>query len=123
MITKEQLRDWLDSNERSERVKKLERRIDSEIKANALKGDTTFYISTGRVDNVIRHHAKTSFYDEWHNEDLSKESVKAIQEEVLKMYRDAGFDVSVVDVDCGWHSRYKALQFTDIHKALESESE
>lgn len=121
MITKEQLKDWLDTHKRKERLAELEKHIDGCIKHHALRGNKTFTISTGRVNNHARRHEKTNFYDKWHNPDLSKESIKMIQEEVVKAYKDNGFDVTVVNEDCGWNSSYEALLFKDIHKVLEDE--
>lgn len=121
MITKEQLKDWLDTNTRKERYEELEKHIDGCIKRHALRGNKTFTISTGRVNNSARTHEKTNFYDKWHNPDLSKESVKMIQDKVIGAYRGNGFDVTVVNEDCGWSSSYEALKFKDIHKVLEGE--
>lgn len=119
MITKEQLKDWLDVDARKRYAEKLERRFDSAIKHNALQGITTFCISTGRVNNAARTHEKTPFYDLWHTKDLSEDNKEKVKREVLDKYRDHEFNVLVVNEDCGWHSSYEAIKFADIHKALE----
>ena len=119
MVTKEQLRDWLDTNTRRERISKIEAILDREIKEHALAGKTTFYVSTG--ETLFRSHQKSYFYDIWHNEDLSEESREIIKQEVLAKYREAGFNVDVVDVDHGWDTRYEAVRFRDIHKLVEED--
>src|SRR5690625_3648023 len=106
MVTKEQLRDWLDENIRQDRIKKIEKILDREIKENALAGKTTFYVSTGETINVSHRHQKSYFYDTWHNKDLTEESRELIKQEVLRKYREAGFDVSIVKIKHGW-SRYE----------------
>lgn len=121
MVTKEQLRDWLDTNTRKERVEAIERSLDALIKRNALAGETSFYLSTGETDNYARRHRKSTFYNTWHNKDLSEESQRAIKREVLRKYKDAGFVIEVVSVDHGWDSSYEAVQFKDIHKLIEGD--
>jgi len=119
VVTKEQLRDWLDANTRRERIAKIEATLDRKIKEHALAGETTFYVSTG--ESLHRSHQKSYFYDIWHNEDLSEESREIIKKEVLAKYREAGFNVDVVCVDHGWDTRYEAVRFRDIHKLVEED--
>ena len=119
MVTREQLKDWLDVNARKKYAEKLEEIFDDAIKRNALKGITTFVVSTGRINNVMRRHEKTEFYSIWHTQDLSDDNREVVKREILKKYREHGFTVDVVLDDCGWGSQYEAVMFTDIHKALE----
>jgi integrase len=119
MISKNELRDWLDEDARKQYAKKLEKVFDESIKRNALNGKTTFYISTGRVNNAARTHEKTGFYEVWHTSKLSDVNRKKVKREVLEKYRQAGFDIQFVREDCGWNSSYDAVQFKDIHKVLE----
>jgi|SRR5690625_1524926 len=118
MVTKEQLRDWLDTNTRRERISKIEAALDREIKEHALAGKTTFYVSIGETIDVSHRHQKSYFYDTWHNEDLSEASQTMIKQEVLRKYREAGFDIDLIEVDYGWNSRYEAIIFRDIHKLV-----
>lgn len=119
MITKEQLKDWLDTNARKEKFEILKKYINSQIKKNALKGTTTFYISSGEANNIRRTHQRTVFYDLWHCKGLSDDSTRVVQKEIIDAYKKAGFDIQVVNIDCGWNSNYKGLQFKNIHKMLE----
>ena len=123
MVTKEDLRDWLDEDARKRYAKVLERIFDNAIKTNALNGRTTFLINTGRVNNAVGRHEKTEFYRIWHTEDLSDDNRNKVKKEVLDKYRAFGFSVKVVNVDCGWNSNYEAVQFIDIHKVLEDKND
>jgi len=122
MVTKEQLRDWLDADTRRKRIAKIEEVLDRKIKENALAGKTTFYVSTGETNNITHRHHESHFYDTWHNEDLSEESRGKIKREVLRKYREAGFEVDVVDLDHGWNSSYEAVRFRNIHKLVEDDA-
>lgn len=118
MVTKEQLKDWLDESARRDYEEKLEKFIDRFIKINALQGNLSFYISTGEYtrDGSI----ETEFYNLWYTNDLSKENRNIVHERILKKYRDTGFDVEETTVDCGWHNHYFALKFNDIDKVIEN---
>src|SRR6185312_7020987 len=119
MISKDELRDWLDEDARKKYAEELEKIFDESIKRNALKGKTTFTISTGRVNNAASTHMKTDFYKIWNTSKLSDVNRNKVKNEILKKYRNAGFDVEVVREDCGWHSSYEAVQFKNIHKLLD----
>src|SRR5699024_8511600 len=95
MVTREQLKDWLDVNARKKYAEKLEKIFDDAIKRNALKGITTFVVSTGRLNNVMRRHEKTEFYSIWHTQDLSDDNREVVKREILKKYREHGFTVDV----------------------------
>lgn len=116
MVTKEQLKDWLDESAREEYGKKLEERIDKSIRENALRGKTTFYISTGEYTQDGSR--KTPFYDLWYTEELSEGNRRIVQEKVIKKYKNSGFDVEKTSVDCGWSNQYFALKFKDIDKVI-----
>lgn len=120
MIAKEDLKDWLDENNRKEYAKKLESFIDGEIKSNALAGNTTFFIATGRYTK--KGSEKTPFYDLWNSNEISEDNRNFVQRIVIDRYREFGFVVRNSSVDCGWNNSYFALQFIDIHKVLEVES-
>lgn len=121
MVTKEQIRDWLDVDARNKHFKEIEKVIDAAIKRNAISGKTTFYISTGHVNNHAHRHEKSGFYDIWHCKGLSDDSTRIVQNKILEEYTNAGFNIEVVNIDCGWNSRYDGVQFTDIHKMLSKE--
>lgn len=116
MFTKEQLRDWLDQAERDKRVEAIEKYLAKEIKKNALKGNHTFYVSTGEKPKMSRSTVKSSFYDIWHNEDLTEESSRIIKDTVIRKLKEFGFDASIVNVDHGYHSSYEAVMFRNIHE-------
>lgn len=116
MVTKEELKDWLNESARIEYAKKLEERIDKSIKENALKGITTFYISTGEYTREGSR--KTPFYKLWYTEELSEENRKIVQEKVIKKYKDFGFDIKKTSVDCGWNNHYFALKFSNIDEVV-----
>jgi|SRR5690625_936122 len=116
MVTKEELKDWLNESARREYAKKLEERIDKSIKGNALRGNTTFYISTGEYTREGSR--KTPFYDLWYTGELSEENRKIVQEKVIKKYKDFGFDVEETSVDCGWNNNYFALKFSNIDEVV-----
>jgi hypothetical protein len=116
LITKDDLKDWLSESERKKHAKKLEEFIDARIKANALSGKTTFHICTGEYTRDGSR--KTPFYDLWNTEELSEGNRKIVQDNILKKYRDFGFDVQKTSVDCGWNNNYFALQFTEIQKVI-----
>ncbi len=116
MITKEELKDWLDESARKEYAKKLEERIDKSIKGNALRGNTTFHISTGEYTRDGSR--KTPFYDLWYTQDISEENRKIVQERVINKYKEFGFDIERSTVDCGWSNHYFALKFKDIDKVI-----
>ncbi|OAK70056.1 hypothetical protein [Lederbergia galactosidilytica] len=117
MVTKENLKDWLDVSSRSKYAKKLEEYIDSKIKINALDGKTTFYISAGRYTRDGS--TKTPFYDLWYTGELSETNRKLVHDLVINRYREFGFNVSKTSVDCGWNNNYFALEFKDIDKVLQ----
>ena len=117
MITKEELRDWLDEDAREKRYEEIEKYIDKKAKEEILSGKRTFYISTGRVGNGSDE--RTEFYKLWCSPDLSVASANKVRNKILKAYRDQGFDVDEVNVDCGWGSLYKAVRFENVHKVLE----
>ncbi|MEL3959461.1 hypothetical protein NST17_20125 [Caldifermentibacillus hisashii] len=120
MITKKELKDWLDENARVKYAEKLEEYIDKNIKENALAGNTTFYISTGKCTRyTLDGGMKTSFYDIWNTKELSNESRKLVQEKVINKYREFGFDIEETTVDCGWDKHYFALKFHSINKVIE----
>ena len=116
MVTKEELKDWLNENARREYAKILEECIDKSIKENALRGNTTFYISTGEYTREGSR--KTPFYELWFTEGLSEENRRIVREEVIKKYKDFGFDVEKTSVDCGWNNFYFALKFNGIDKVV-----
>lgn len=101
MITKEDLKDWLNESARKDYARKLEEYIDKSIKANVLRGNTTFYISTG--DYTQEGSRKTPFYDLWNAKDLSDEN---------------RIDIKETSVDCGWNNHYFALKFSDIDNVV-----
>lgn len=116
LVTKEELKDWLNESDRKKYAKKLEEFIDKRIKGNALRGETTFYISAGEYTREGSR--KTPFYHLWNTEDISEENRKVVQERVVKKYRDFGFDIERTSVDCGWSNHYFALKFSDIDKVV-----
>lgn len=117
MITKEQLKDWLDESARKKYESQLEKFIDNEIRENALQGETTFFVATGKWGRT--HSEKTPFYDIWHTDQLSKENREIVQQRVINKYRAFGFNVEESRVDCGWNNHFFALKFSDIHKVVE----
>lgn len=117
MITKEDLRDWLSESERKEYAKKLEERIDKNIKRNALRGNTTFYISTGEYTRDGSR--RTPFYNLWNDSSLSEENRMIVQDQVINKYKEFGFDIEKTLVDCGWNNHYFALKFNNIDKVIE----
>ena len=117
MVTKEQLKDWLNENARKKYEEELEKYIDNAIKINALQGNTTFYISTGMY--TPDGSSKTKFYDLWYTDKLSEENREIVHQKIINKYRKFGFDVTETQKDCGWHNHYFALKFTDIHKVIE----
>lgn len=117
MVTKEELKDWLDESAREKYEEKLEEYIDKAIKKNALAGNTTFYISTGKY--TTDGSRKTAFYNLWYTNELSEDNREIVHRRIVNKYREAGFDVEKTKMDCGWHNHYFALKFTDIHKLLE----
>jgi hypothetical protein len=121
MITKNDLKDWLAESERKEYGVKLEEFIDRKIKENALKGETTFYISAGKYTREGSQ--KTNFYLLWNNENLSDGNRKIVQDNVLEKYREFGFVVEKSSVDCGWNNHYFALHFKDIHKVIQTKED
>ena len=121
MITKDELKDWLDESSRKAHTEKIEEYIDGAIRRNALAGKTTFHISTGEYTR--QGSRKTAFYDIWYCEGLSEENRRIVQKRVLKKYRDFGFNVDEIWVDCGWSNDYRAIQFTDIEKVIVEEDE
>lgn len=119
MITREELKDWLAESDRKSYAKKLESFIDKKIKSNALAGNLTFHISTGKYtrDGSIR----TSFYDLWYTEELSENNRGIVHQQVIKKYKDFGFNVEKTRVDCGWSNHYFALMFSNIDEVLNKE--
>lgn len=118
MITKEELKDWLNESARREYEDDLEEYIDKVIKVNALQGKKTFYISTGEYTRSGSR--KTSFYNLWFTDRLSEENRRIVHERIINKYRKFGFDVQKDRVDCGWHNYYFALKFNNIDKVLEN---
>jgi hypothetical protein len=116
VVSKEELKDWLNENARKNYASKLEDFIDRQIKANALSGNTSFYISTGEYTRDGSK--KTPFYQLWNTAELSEENKKIVQESVVGKYKEFGFSIEKTSVDCGWHNHYFALKFNDIHKVL-----
>jgi hypothetical protein len=121
MITKADLKDWLAENDRKKYEEKLEEFIDRKIKENAIAGNRTFYIATGKYTREGSQ--KTGFYLLWNTEHLSEENRKIVQDKVIEKYRKFGFIVVRTTVDCGWHNNYFALQFKDIHKLIETKED
>ena len=117
MVTKEELKDWLNESARKKYEEELEKFIDREIKIHALKGKTTFYISTGEY--TPDGSRKTPFHKVWFTEELSEDNRTIVHRRILQKYRDFGFDVVETTKDCGWHHHYFALRFNNIDKVIE----
>jgi hypothetical protein len=120
MITKEELKDWLAESDRKKYTKEIEEYIDKFIKSNALRGNMTFFISTG--DYTRDGSKKTRFYNLWYTKSLSEENRRFVQDKVINKYREFGFDVEKTTVDCGWSNHYFALKFSNIDKVIEEEA-
>jgi len=116
MVTKEELKDWLNESARKNYAKKLEEYIDRSIKVNALKGNTTFYISTGEYTRDGSR--KTPFNGLWYTDEISEENRKIVHENTINKYREFGFKIERTSVDCGWNNHYFALMFKDIDKVI-----
>lgn len=119
MITKENLKDWLNQSARDAYAKELESYIDRVIKKNALAGEVSFYISTGK--HTTARSVKTEFYDIWNTDKLSSNNRRIVQDEVIEKYRNFGFDLERAMIDCGWDNHYFALLFNDIDKVVEEQ--
>jgi hypothetical protein len=119
VVTKEELKDWLNESARKKYEEELEKYIDNAIKINALQGKTSFYISTGKY--TLDGSRKTPFYKVWFTDKLSEDNRELVHQKVLKKYREFGFDIEETTMDCGFHNHYFALKFIDIDKVIEKE--
>ena len=117
MITKKQLRDWLDNSERTKVLEQMESYIDEEIKYNVLKGKTTFEIHTV-IGNYFWGINKTSFYFLWYSKKLSEENLKIVRSKIIEMYQENYFDVTLKETETINGKKYDILKFTDIENAL-----
>ncbi|WP_163183314.1 hypothetical protein [Neobacillus sedimentimangrovi] len=118
MVTKEELKDWLNESARKRYEEKLEKYIDESIKTNALSGKTTFDICTGKY--TPDGSRKTPFYDLWYTNELSEENREVVHKRIIEKYKSFGFDVKETTVDCGWHHSYFALEFKNIDKVIKN---
>lgn len=112
MIDKDDLKEWLKEAERKASIEKIEKRLDNAIKYNALKGNYSFYVSTGEYTSDGSK--RTSFYDVWYDPELSPENREIVQDAVLEKFKEFGFDIELISVDCGWSNFYAAVKFNNI---------
>lgn len=117
MITKKQLRDWLDNSERTKVLEQMESYIDEEIKHNVLSGRTTFEVPTV-IGNSFWGINKTSFYFLWYSKNLSDDSLIYVRNRILERYTNHGFLVSVTSSNYGKGRDYDNLKFTEVEIAL-----
>ena len=121
MINKKDLKNWISEGDRQRSIEAIEKYIDDAIHYNAIKNNLTFCVRTGIWGN--KNSEKTDFYDIWFDKNLTPENRRIVQDSVLKKYRDEGFYVRTVKLDCGWNNSYEAVRFVDIDKVFENTSE
>ena len=118
MITKKQLRDWLDDSERTKVLNEMERYIDEEIKYNVLNGRTTFEIHTV-IGNSFWGISKTSFYFLWYKKKLSEENLKIVRSKIIEMYQENYFDITIRKTETINGKNYDILKFTNVENVFE----
>ena len=119
MITKKQLRDWLDDSERIKVLEQMENYIDEEIKYNVLKGRTTFEVPTV-IGNSLWGVSKTPLFSLWYSKNLSDDSLIYVRKRILERYNNHGFIVSVTSSNYGKGRDHDNLKFTDVENALDN---
>lgn len=118
MITKKQLRDWLDDSERTKVLEQMESYIDKTIKENVLNGRTTFEVHTVN-GNSFWGINKTSFYLLWYSKKLSEENLKIVRSKIIEMYQENYFDVTIRKTETINGKNYDILKFTNVENVLE----
>lgn len=118
MITKKQLKDWLNFSERVKVLEEMESYVDETIKNEVLSGRTTFEIHTV-IGNSLWGSRKTPFYFMWYSEKLSEDNLICVRKRLLEMYSNHGFLVKVINSNYGKGRDYDTLKFTNVENALD----
>lgn len=110
-LTKELLKELLDSNKREKYIKDICEYLDNKIKYWLLNKKYNFlYVETMTYSNETRSSRKNEFYKLWEMEDLSQESRKAVRNKIIEIYSEF-FDVEDTTVDIGMHQICNAIKF------------
>ena len=110
-LTKELLKELLDSNKREKYIKDICEYLDNKIKYWLLNKKYNFlYVETMTYSNETRSSYKNEFYKLWEMEDLSKESRKVVRNKIVEIYSEF-FDVEDTTVDIGMHQVCDAIKF------------
>lgn len=110
-LTKELLKELLDSNKREKYIKEICQYLDNRIKSWLLNKKFDYlYVETMTYSNETRSSRKNDFYKLWEMEDLSKESRKAVRNKIVEIYSEF-FDVEETTVDIGMHQVCDAIKF------------
>lgn len=110
-LTKELLKELLDSNKREKYIKEICQYLDNRIKSWLLNKKFDYlYVETMTYSNETRSSYKNEFYKLWEMEDLSKESRKAVRNKIVEIYSEF-FDVKDTTVDIGMHQVCDAIKF------------
>lgn len=122
MITRDQIRDWLEIDKREKVLIEIEKYIDNQLKAKLMKGETTIIISTMKYIDTFQTHEDTEFMGLWNNPELSEDNKEYVREQIVEKYRKHGFDVEVKQSNIAHTSdmKYDFLKFKDIHKMIEN---
>lgn len=110
-LTKELLKELLDSNKREKYIKDICEYLDNKIKYWLLNKKYNFlYVETMTYSNETRSSRKNEFYKLWEMEDLSQESRKAVRNKIIEIYSEF-FDVEDTTVDIGMNQICDAIKF------------
>lgn len=120
MITKEQIKDWLEVDKRNKVLVDIEDYIDNHLKRNLMEGKTTISISTMKYIEAFQVHKETEFMKLWSSPELSKDGKEYVQKSTIEKYVAHGFDVSVREGTVAHTSdvKYDYIQFKDIDKMI-----
>lgn len=126
MITKEQIKDWLQIKVRQKSEVEIEKYIDKQLKENLMNGVTSF--------NIVTHKTKpghygmlysTEFNEIWNNPELSEDNKKKAQMNVIEKYRKNGFPIDSFQLTGEYTGEYDkvyhCVSFDRIEKMLEED--
>lgn len=112
MVTKEQIKDWLEVGKKNQLEEEIEEYIDEKIKGSALRGQRTIYISTGYPDNNARRAVTNVFFELWCSNKISRDNLLYVRKNIIEKYRQIGLKVEEKNFDEGWNSSFAGLKIT-----------
>lgn len=124
MITKEQIRDWLEVDKRKDVLANIEGYIDDKLKENLMEGKTTIIIPTMKYIDAFQIHQETEFMELWESPELSDDGKEYVQKHIIDKYVTHGFDVSIEKgTKAHTNDKYEYIKFKNIHKMIEADGQ